>query len=215
MGSLVVPPGDDTLYERWLRPLLFRLSADQAHALAQLALRVPVVWTALGRQARAAGADPRLRVDLAGLPLANPVGLAPGFDKSGQLVAALAQLGFGYLVVGSITRDDLVKDQGSMLAKFLKAEIKGYRWAAQNPEPAATIAEKYIKEVPHELMTRGFKGLIELGVYGLDGGLSLEGIDRTQKLLVDLGALKRTVPAADVANASFVDAAVKDLGPAR
>jgi NitT/TauT family transport system substrate-binding protein len=115
----------------------------------------------------------------------------------------------------NVTRDDLAKDQAPMLTKFLRAEIKGYRWAAQNPEQAATIAEKYIKEVPHELMTRGFKGLIELGVYGLDGGLSLEGIDRTQKLLVDLGALKRTVPAADVANASFVDAAVKDLGPAR
>jgi NitT/TauT family transport system substrate-binding protein len=115
----------------------------------------------------------------------------------------------------NITRDDLVKDQGPMLQKFLKAEIKGYRWAAQNPEAAATIAEKYIKEVPHELMTRGFKGLVDLGVYGLDGGLTSDGVDRTQKLLVDLGALKRTVPAADVSTTQFVDAAVKDLGPAR
>jgi ABC-type nitrate/sulfonate/bicarbonate transport system substrate-binding protein len=102
-----------------------------------------------------------------------------------------------------------------MLPKFLKAEIKGYRWAAQNPEQAATIAEKYIKEVPHDLMTRGFKGLVELGVYGLDGGVTADGIDRTQKLLLDLGALKRTVPAADVSDATFVDQAIKDLGPAR
>lgn len=115
----------------------------------------------------------------------------------------------------NITRDDVVKDQGPMLQKFLKAEIKGYRWAAQNPEPAATIAEKYIKEVPHDLMTRGFKGLVDLGVYGLDGGLTSEGVDRTQQLLVDLGALKRTVPAADVSTTQFVDAAVQDLGPVR
>jgi ABC-type nitrate/sulfonate/bicarbonate transport system substrate-binding protein len=115
----------------------------------------------------------------------------------------------------NITRDDLVKDQGPLLTKFLRAEIKGYRWAAQNPEQAATIAEKYIKEVPHELMTRGFKGMLDLGVYGLDGGLTADGIDRTQKLLVDLGALKRTVPAADVSTTQFVDQAVKDLGPAR
>jgi NitT/TauT family transport system substrate-binding protein len=114
----------------------------------------------------------------------------------------------------NITRDDLAKDQAPMLTRFLKAEIKGYRWAAQNPEQAATIAEKYIKEVPHDLMTRGFKGLVDLGVYGLDGGLSTDGIDRTQKLLVDLGALKRTVPAADVSTTAFVDAAIKDLGPA-
>jgi NitT/TauT family transport system substrate-binding protein len=115
----------------------------------------------------------------------------------------------------NITRDDVVKDQGPLVTKFLKAEIKGYRWAAQNPEQAATIAEKYIKEVPHELMTRGFKGLLELGVYGLDGGVTTEGIDRTQKLLVDLGALRRTVPAAEVLNTSFVEAAVKELGPVR
>jgi NitT/TauT family transport system substrate-binding protein len=115
----------------------------------------------------------------------------------------------------NITRDDLVKDQPAVLTKFLKAEIKGYRWAVQNPEAAATIAEKYIKEVPHPLMTRGFRGLIELNVYGLDGGLTLEGIDRTQQLLVDLGALRRAVKADEVATIQFADAAVKDLGPAR
>jgi ABC-type nitrate/sulfonate/bicarbonate transport system substrate-binding protein len=115
----------------------------------------------------------------------------------------------------NITRDDVVKDQPATLTKFIKAEIKGYRWAAQNPEAAATIAEKYIREVPHELMTRGFRGLVELQVYGLDGGLSTEGIDRTQKLLVDLGALKRAVPAAEVSTTAFTEAAMKDLGPPR
>src|SRR5207302_10344578 len=109
----------------------------------------------------------------------------------------------------NIVRDDETKDQGPMIQKFLKAEIKGYRWAIQNPEKAATIAEKYIKEVPHDLMTRGFKGLIELNVYGLDGGLTLDGIDRTQQLLVNLGALKSTIKSDEVATTAFVDAAVK------
>jgi dihydroorotate dehydrogenase len=93
------------VYQRVLRPLLFRLSADQAHAVARVALRWPAVWQVLGRSARQIGKDPRLRVVLAGLPLDNPVGLAPGFDKSGDLVPGLGQLGFGYLVVGSITRE--------------------------------------------------------------------------------------------------------------
>jgi len=114
----------------------------------------------------------------------------------------------------NITREDVAKDQGAMVTKFLKAEIKGYRWAAQNPEKAATIAEKYIKEVPHELMTRGMKGLMELQVYGLDGGVTLEGIDRTQQLLVSLGALKSAIKADEVTTTQFVDAAVKELGPA-
>jgi NitT/TauT family transport system substrate-binding protein len=114
----------------------------------------------------------------------------------------------------NITREDVVKDQGPMVQKFLKAEIKGYRWASQNPEQAASIAEKYIKEVPHDLMTRGMKGLVELQVYGLDGGLTLEGVDRTQQLLVSLGAIKSPLKADEVTDTRFVDGAVKDLGPA-
>jgi dihydroorotate dehydrogenase len=93
------------MYERVLRPLLFRLSADRAHELGRIALRAPAVWEVMGRSARRVGRDPRLRTELAGLQLDNPIGLAPGFDKSGDLVPSLSRLGFGYLVVGSITRE--------------------------------------------------------------------------------------------------------------
>jgi NitT/TauT family transport system substrate-binding protein len=115
----------------------------------------------------------------------------------------------------NITRDDWVQGQGPVLTKFLKAEIKGYRWATKNPEQAATIAEKYIQAVPHDLMTRGMKGLVDLGVYGLDGGITLDGIDRTQQLLVDLGAMKSTIKREDVATTQFADEAAKALGPAQ
>src|SRR5689334_21467399 len=87
------------LYARILRPLLFRLSADRAHDLAHFALRAPAVWRLLA----APPPDPRLATELAGLRLATPIGLAPGFDKNADRVPALATLGFGYLVVGSIT----------------------------------------------------------------------------------------------------------------
>jgi dihydroorotate dehydrogenase len=40
---------------------------------------------------------------VAGIELANPVGLAPGFDKNGLMLPSLRHLGFGYLVVGSAT----------------------------------------------------------------------------------------------------------------
>ena len=87
------------VYERILRPLLFRLSADQAHDLAHFALRWAYPW-----QLRASPRpDPRLATELAGIQLATPIGLAPGFDKNADRVPALATLGFGYLVVGSIT----------------------------------------------------------------------------------------------------------------
>ena len=48
--------------------------------------------------------DPVLEVDLAGIRLRNPVGLAAGFDKSCRVLTALSQIGFGYLVGGTVTR---------------------------------------------------------------------------------------------------------------
>ncbi len=88
-----------TVYSGVLRPLLFRLPADTAHDLGRAALRFRTPWRVL------AGGKPdaRLATNLGGLALSSPIGLAPGFDKSGDLVPALSELGFGYLVVGSIT----------------------------------------------------------------------------------------------------------------
>ena len=53
------------------------------------------------------------------------------------------------------------------------------------------------------------RGPVVLGI----GGLTLDGVDRTQQLLVSLGAIKSPVKSDEVATTQFVDAAVKDLGP--
>jgi dihydroorotate dehydrogenase (fumarate)/dihydroorotate dehydrogenase len=85
-----------SLYTAALRPLLFRLPADRAHALGQAALRWPLPW----RLMRAP--DPGLPVRYAGVALPGPVGLAAGFDKDAELLPALSCLGFGCITVGSI-----------------------------------------------------------------------------------------------------------------
>jgi dihydroorotate dehydrogenase len=85
-----------------LRRTLFMLDAERAHHLAQTALRWSAPWSLVGRTQRAI--DPSLHTDLAGIPLASPIGLAPGFDKSALVVRSLANLGFGYVVIGSVTK---------------------------------------------------------------------------------------------------------------
>lgn len=47
--------------------------------------------------------SPRLAVDLAGLHLPNPVGLAAGFDKNAMALQGLARCGFGFVEVGATT----------------------------------------------------------------------------------------------------------------
>jgi dihydroorotate dehydrogenase len=89
---------------RWFhaigRPMFFALPPETSHHLANALLGLPAPW------ARIAGAhrDPALATELCGLELRNPVGLAAGFDKTCRHLAALGELGFGYVVGGTITR---------------------------------------------------------------------------------------------------------------
>src|SRR6187455_3385633 len=51
----------------------------------------------------AAKDDPRLNVRAFGLNFGNPVGVAAGFDKNGEVPDALLRLGFGFVETGSVT----------------------------------------------------------------------------------------------------------------
>src|SRR3954452_221203 len=87
-------------YGSLARPLLFALPPETSHRVAHRVLGLPLPWRRLGHAVE----DARLRTTLAGLDLANPVGLAAGFDKTGERADALGRVGFGYVVVGTFTR---------------------------------------------------------------------------------------------------------------
>ena len=93
------------LYERLIRPLLFRLDAEASHHLALKALEYLNQSAAVRRQVRrrAVAADSRLEVPLFGESLPHPIGLAAGFDKNARVVPALFALGFSFVEVGAIS----------------------------------------------------------------------------------------------------------------
>jgi dihydroorotate dehydrogenase len=86
-----------------LRPLLFRLNPEHAHALTLFALRLAGTAPLLNWTLRKMYATPEKPVDAFGLRFKNPVGLAAGYDKDGVAVAGLAALGFGHVEVGTVT----------------------------------------------------------------------------------------------------------------
>ncbi len=90
---------------RLLRPLLFSLPAETAHGLAAAALDAALAARPARDAARAALAvdHPALRVTRWGIDFPNPVGLAAGFDKSGEHFNALGALGFGFVEIGTVT----------------------------------------------------------------------------------------------------------------
>lgn len=80
------------------RPVLLRLDPEDAHGWAIKALKI------LNEFPRPAQRDdPCLAIHAFGLEIPNPLGLAAGFDKNGEVADALLGLGFGFTEVGTIT----------------------------------------------------------------------------------------------------------------
>jgi dihydroorotate dehydrogenase len=78
-------------------PLLRLMDPEKAHGLAVRALK-----SGLAPRPPAVS-DARLRCEIWGLPLANPLGLAAGFDKNAEVADAMLGLGFGLVEVGTVT----------------------------------------------------------------------------------------------------------------
>ncbi|HEX4742541.1 MAG TPA: quinone-dependent dihydroorotate dehydrogenase [Caulobacteraceae bacterium] len=76
--------------------LLRTADPETAHELSLASL-------AAGLGPRGPGDPPILAARLAGLPLANPVGLAAGFDKDARVPGALLAAGFGFVECGTVT----------------------------------------------------------------------------------------------------------------
>ena len=84
-------------FERMGLSALHRLDPERAHDAALMALRAGLVPLP-GRIT-----SPRLRCEVAGLALDNPLGLAAGFDKNARALGPLSRAGFGFLEVGAVT----------------------------------------------------------------------------------------------------------------
>ncbi len=82
------------------RPLLFSLEPELAHLLT---LRLAESAHAAGLMRFAACPARGSPVEAMGMEFPNPVGLAAGLDKNAEYVDALAQLGFGFIEVGTVT----------------------------------------------------------------------------------------------------------------
>src|SRR6266508_2130025 len=107
-----------SLYRNVARPLLFQLSPDRSHAVAQFALRASLPWRGLAALEGLEVDDPRLRTRFAGVDLPSPVGLAAGFDKNCELIGALSHLGFGFVPVGSIMPEPRVGNPFPRLVRY-------------------------------------------------------------------------------------------------
>jgi dihydroorotate dehydrogenase len=93
------------MYKLLLRPILFAFDPEKVHHFTFSLIRnvskipgMPSLFRSLYQVSHAS-----LERELFGLKFKNPVGLAAGFDKNAVLYNELANFGFGFIEIGTVT----------------------------------------------------------------------------------------------------------------
>ncbi|MDF1516824.1 MAG: quinone-dependent dihydroorotate dehydrogenase [Lutibacter sp.] len=93
------------MYKTILRPLFFLFDPEKIHHLTFALIKtvskipgIPFIFRSLFQVN-----DKRLERKVFGLTFKNPVGLAAGFDKNAVLYNELANFGFGFIEIGTVT----------------------------------------------------------------------------------------------------------------
>jgi dihydroorotate dehydrogenase len=131
------------LYKQLIRPLLFRLDAEAAHHMVSGALE-HLGGMPFARTIAAPYRSASLQTNLFGTTVANPIGLAAGFDKNGKLVSVLGNLGFGFAEIGSVTALACAGNPSPRLFRLPEDEALVNRLGL-NGEGADAVATRLLK----------------------------------------------------------------------
>ena len=83
----------------FLRPFIFNLDPEKAHNLAIKSLK----YNFIPKNLFSVENEEILKTNLFGKEIANPIGLAAGFDKSAEIYNEIFNLGFGFVEIGTVT----------------------------------------------------------------------------------------------------------------
>ena len=111
-----------------------------------------------------------------------------------------------------VAQESMIKSRRDAMVRFVRGYIEGLRWAQANPDEAARIGAKHIRETPVNVLASGMREMSRLKVYGVDGGISEKGLLDTQQMLKDLGRIKTVAKPTDIAALDVLQDALKLLG---
>jgi dihydroorotate dehydrogenase len=127
---------------RLLRPALFHFDAEVTHnfvhSLSRIAPRIPFFTSYLEQTLNVRASE--LHTKVFGIDFANPVGLAAGFDKNGQLVDFMESIGFGFCEIGSVTHRRSPGNPKPRLFRLPEDEALINRMGLNNGGPDVVLA---------------------------------------------------------------------------
>ena len=126
-----------------VKPLLFQLDPEEAHHFTihnlQLAGKFPPLLKMISGRLE----HPSLRRTLWGLDFPNPVGLAAGLDKNGDVFDEMGMLGFGFIEIGTVTPKPQPGNDKPRLFRLVKDEALINRMGFNNV--GADVAAQKLK----------------------------------------------------------------------
>ena len=131
------------LYKKLLKPILFLFDPEQVHNLFLLIGRVlgSTPWSRLKVRILYRYQNAVLEQNILGMHFKNPVGLAAGFDKNGQLTNILPDVGFGFEEIGSVTGEPCAGNPKPRLWRLPKSKALLVNYGLKN-DGAYNIAKR-------------------------------------------------------------------------
>lgn len=184
---MTMPNIREMIYETTLKPFFFKLNPENAHELSVNLLKfadsTPFAFSLI--EALMTYRSDRLVTQVAGINFPNPVGMAAGFDKTGELYPFLARLGFGHVEIGTITGEEQPGNPKPRIFRYEKSEALVNRMGFNNPgsEKAFLTISNQKKTIPRGInagktklvalenavsdYVKTFKKLLPLGDYAV------------------------------------------------
>lgn len=148
--------------------LLRALDPEHAHALTIKSLEMGIYPRSVERD------DARLSQTFFDLDFPNPVGVAPGFDKDARVAAALLDMGFGFVEVGTLTPRPQRGNASPRVFRSIEDRAVVNRLGFNNEGHAAAV----------ERLARGVQGIV-----GINLGANRDSDDRVADYVAGVGRM--------------------------
>ena len=151
-----------------IRSLIFKIDPERAHTLAIKSLKFNLVSNIFDENKN----EPIFKTKIFEKELANPIGMAAGFDKNAEVYNALFRLGFGFVEVGTITP----------LKQYGNSKPRVFRLV----EDEALINRLGFNNHGAEVVLDRIKSNKKLGLLGINVGPNKDSNDRMNDYLIGL-----------------------------
>ena len=151
-----------------IRSLIFKIDPERAHTLAVKSLKFNLVSNIFDENKN----EPIFKTKIFEKELANPIGMAAGFDKNAEVYNALFRLGFGFVEVGTITP----------LKQYGNSKPRVFRLV----EDEALINRLGFNNHGAEVVLDRIKSNKKLGLLGINVGPNKDSNDRMNDYLIGL-----------------------------